>query len=197
MPKVVPELSPAKVRLLMNTPGLHAVGGVTGLFLQVKPGRTDPDVLPRSWILRATVPSGARRDIGLGSFPTVTLQRAREKARAMRNQIDDGLDPVDERRKAKTAARVEKSRSMTFAECAKAYEASHAHDLRPSNQRGIAFVRTGARHADHVDDLQHRKPSPGLRRRRPSVQAVRQRTIQGELTAGAGRVRSSPADDCG
>jgi integrase len=125
MPKIVKELSPVEVRRLMNKPGLHAVGGVTGLFLQVSPSRTDPNVLRRSWILRATVPSGARRDIGLGSFPTVTLAMARDRGREAHEQIRQGIDPVEDRRKAKTAARVEQARAMTFEECGKAYIAAH------------------------------------------------------------------------
>ncbi len=46
----------------LSQPGLHFVGGVAGLALQVK------TTAARSWILRATV-GGKRRDIGLGGFP--------------------------------------------------------------------------------------------------------------------------------
>jgi hypothetical protein len=30
-------------------------------------------------------------------------------------------------------------------------ETDHAHDLHPSHQRGVAFLRPGARHADYAD----------------------------------------------
>jgi hypothetical protein len=40
----------------------------------------------RSWVLRCSV-VGRRRDLGLGSYPTVTLAQARERARMIRDQI--------------------------------------------------------------------------------------------------------------
>ncbi|WP_409375232.1 Arm DNA-binding domain-containing protein [Delftia tsuruhatensis] len=45
----------------LREPGLHAVGGVSGLYLQVTSSGA------RSWILRATV-GGKRRDMGLGEI---------------------------------------------------------------------------------------------------------------------------------
>ena len=57
MPKIAPELSPARVRNLMARPGLHAVGGVAGLLLQVSRGQSGQ--LRRSWILRAVVGTSA------------------------------------------------------------------------------------------------------------------------------------------
>jgi Arm DNA-binding domain len=122
MPKFAKELSPVEVRRLMGKPGLHAVGGVTGLFLQVSRGRVNPDVLRRSWILRATV-GAKRRDIGLGSFPDVTLQRAREKARALRDQIGAGLDPVEERRKVRAALIAQQAAALSFREAARKFVA--------------------------------------------------------------------------
>jgi len=67
MPKKGIELSAIQVKRL-DKPGMHAVGGVAGLLLQVSKSGA------RSWILRATVGS-RRRDIGLGGFPDVTLAR--------------------------------------------------------------------------------------------------------------------------
>ena len=78
MPKVAAEMSALEVRNLANPSGkgnaLFAVGGVSGLYIQITPSGG------RSWILRTTV-GKARRDIGLGGFPTVTLSQARDKAR--------------------------------------------------------------------------------------------------------------------
>ena len=42
--------------------GLHFVGTVAGLALQVAKGGS------RSWVLRATI-AGKRRDVGLGGYP--------------------------------------------------------------------------------------------------------------------------------
>lgn len=49
------------------------------------------------WILRVQV-NGDRRDIGLGSFPVITLQKARAAALDIRRAYADGRDPVQERR---------------------------------------------------------------------------------------------------
>ena len=75
MPKKAKELTALAVKKLTK-PGLHAVGGVAGLLLQVTTTGA------RSWILRAMVGT-KRRDIGLGGYPDVTLAFARDKAREM------------------------------------------------------------------------------------------------------------------
>ena len=94
MPRIAKELGPLAVKAL-TTAGLHPVGGVAGLMLQVSPTGT------RSWLLRARVGS-KRREIGLGAFPGVTLALAREKAQATRDEIAKGVDPVAERAAART-----------------------------------------------------------------------------------------------
>ncbi|MCB4788221.1 integrase arm-type DNA-binding domain-containing protein [Delftia sp. Lp-1] len=91
----------------LREPGLHAVGGVSGLYLQVTSSGA------RSWILRATV-GGKRRDMGLGGFPDVTLAFARDKAREARSKIEQGLDPILERERALSLLRAEQAKSMTF-----------------------------------------------------------------------------------
>ncbi len=89
MPKVAKELTPLAVSKIRRT-GLHAVGGVSGLGLKVMPTGT------RAWVLRTTV-AGKRREFGLGSFPTVSLASARERARMTLDQIFTGIDPVSAR----------------------------------------------------------------------------------------------------
>ena len=88
---------------------MFSVGGVPGLHLQLTPKDG------RSWVLRAKV-GPARRDIGLGGFPAVTLAQARDKARDARNKIDQGIDPIEERKAAKAALAAAKRRGMTFAD---------------------------------------------------------------------------------
>ena len=112
MPKRIEELSALDVKRLAH-PGtgrrnaLHAVGGVAGLFLQITPTGG------KSWVLRATV-GAKRRDIGLGSFPSVTLALAREKAREAREKIETGRDPVEERKAAKAALAEAQRARLTF-----------------------------------------------------------------------------------
>ena len=71
-------------------PGRHGGGTIRGLLLVVQPGGS------RSWLLRYQT-GKRRRDMGLGSYPEVTLARAREKALEARRLIVEGRDPLAER----------------------------------------------------------------------------------------------------
>ena len=72
-------------------------GTVIGLTLQ--PTNTNGR---GNWNLRFVSPvTGKRRDMGLGVYPDVSLQEARVKASAARQQIARDLDPIEERRKDK------------------------------------------------------------------------------------------------
>jgi hypothetical protein len=51
----------------------------------------------RKWVLRYQR-KGKRRDLGLGSYPTITLAKARERALAARKLIAEGVDPIDKRK---------------------------------------------------------------------------------------------------
>jgi integrase len=115
--KKAKELAPITVSRLTK-PGLHFVGVVAGLALQVLPtgGRT--------WILRVTV-AGKRRDMGLGGYPDVTLSGAREAARVARAIIKDGRDPIAEARAAASALRASLAKDVTFEEAARSYLAAH------------------------------------------------------------------------
>src|SRR5690606_13507220 len=68
----------------------------------------------RSWILRVTV-DGKQKEIGLGSFPVVSLQRAREKAKEIRAQVSDGIDPLARRLQERAERRLAQERMVTFA----------------------------------------------------------------------------------
>ena len=123
MPIKTKELSATEVRRLSHsvskTTGkeynaLHSVGGVAGLLLQVTPTGA------KSWVYRIHI-TGKRRSIGLGGFPDVTLTQARDKARAMREKIAEGIDPVEERqaiRRERLAAQIS---TMTFADAMRDY----------------------------------------------------------------------------
>ena len=113
MPKIVPALTDIAVRNLKK-PGLHTVGGVTGLKLQVTASGA------RSWILRATI-AGKVRDIGLGSCSNITLKQARELAREMHQQIQQGNDPVHERRQKRSKLASERAKVKSFDQCAEEY----------------------------------------------------------------------------
>ena len=80
----------------LKTPGYHSVGGVPGLTLQVTATGA------RTWILRATVGS-RRREMGLGGYETLTLAKARDKARECHALIREGIDPVEAERAKRSA----------------------------------------------------------------------------------------------
>ncbi|MDO8269018.1 MAG: integrase arm-type DNA-binding domain-containing protein [Moraxellaceae bacterium] len=122
MPKKAIELSALAVSKLKEE-GRYAVGGVDGLQLNII-GQS------RVWILRVVVgyrtnASGKsvahRRDIGLGSYPAVSLAEAREAAREYRKKIRSGIDPVQDRQTVKAKIQLEAAKSKTFKECAEAY----------------------------------------------------------------------------
>lgn len=117
MPKKAKELSALEVNRL-TTPGMHAVGGVAGLYLQVT------DTGARTWILRATVGS-RRRDMGLGGFPDVTLAGAREAARGARLKIKEGIDPVEEAQAKRSALAASQASAISFGEAAAKFIAAH------------------------------------------------------------------------
>lgn len=113
MPKKAKELT-ALVVSRLNSPGHHAVGGVSGLYLYVN------EADGRSWVLRTTI-AGKRKHLGLGGYPSVTLAQARDKARAARELVIRGVDPIEERKVAANSLRTQQALRRTFEEVAKAY----------------------------------------------------------------------------
>lgn len=118
MPKLAKEMAALTVARLA-TPGLHFVGVVPGLGLQVTAAGA------RSWTLRVVI-GGKRRDMGLGGYPEVTLAHAREKARGARELIRQGIDPIAQQQAAASALRASMAEALTFKECAAAYIKAHA-----------------------------------------------------------------------
>lgn len=127
MPRRVRELSSVEVRRI-NKEGEHAVGGVSGLLLQVS------GTGGKSWILRTKVGT-RRRWIGLGGFPDVSLSKARELARDTKQKIREGIDPVAERKAAKNAIALQQARSMTFEQAARKKHAAIEDSFRNSKHR--------------------------------------------------------------
>ncbi len=90
-----------------SAPGRYGDGD--GLFLLV--GRTGS----KSWMVRVQK-DGKRRDIGVGSAAKVPLKLARERAALVRSQIEVGIDPVAERRKAAGVPTFRESAALVHAE---------------------------------------------------------------------------------
>ena len=117
MPKQAKEMKALEVQRLKQ-PGLHFVGTVPGLALQVTSSGA------RSWLLRVMV-GGKRREMGLGGYPAVTLAMAHEKGRNARELIRQGIDPILLANKAQSALKAEQAKALTFEQCAEAYIAAH------------------------------------------------------------------------
>ena len=52
------------------------------------------------WVLRLSV-SGKRREMGLGSWPDISIAEARERASVARKQLWEGIDPIEERQRVR------------------------------------------------------------------------------------------------
>jgi len=123
MPKLIKELGPRDLR---NIPqGIHFVGGVGGLTLQVRPPKHPGSRPPASWILRVNCGSN-RRNLGLGSYPEVSLAEARAKALELKTLCSKGIDPVNQRREARLQSDSARQQSRTFKQIAEEYLAAHA-----------------------------------------------------------------------
>lgn len=127
LPKKAHEMGALAVSRIKK-PGMHFVGGVAGLALQVLPtgGRT--------WILRAMI-GDRRRDMGLGGYPDVPLADAREAARKARAKIRDGLDPVDASRAAKSALKASAASATSFKAIAQGFIADNESAWRNGKHR--------------------------------------------------------------
>ncbi|MCH8867682.1 MAG: integrase arm-type DNA-binding domain-containing protein, partial [Proteobacteria bacterium] len=114
MPKTAPPLTATQVKALRKKPGIHNVGSVPGLLLQVsKSGAA-------SWILRATI-DGRVRQMGLGSCGKITLETARLLAHDAHAVIADGGDPIEQRRSEKRRKAAAVDRVITFKAAATRY----------------------------------------------------------------------------
>lgn len=115
-----------------------------GLYLVVKVGGS------KTWLLRVQA-AGRRRDIGLGTFPAVSLAEAREKAMQTRKQLLAGEDPVEAKRSAKRAV----AAIPTFRAAAETVHAERCGDWRNQKHRDhtlrtYAFPLIGDKRVDKV-----------------------------------------------
>ena len=104
-----------------SKPGYHSDGN--GLYLQVSPTGT------KSWILRYSLDRRAR-EMGLGPLTLVSLAEARQASLTARKLLREGVDPTEERARARQARQLHQARSVTFEMCAEAYIEAHAPGWR-------------------------------------------------------------------
>ncbi|EPO7864902.1 tyrosine-type recombinase/integrase [Pseudomonas aeruginosa] len=137
----------------LNTPGTYEDG--EGLRLVVKPtGR-------KSWVLRFQL-NGKRREMGLGSYPKISLKTARLEASSKRRQLIDGIDPLaarDAERAAQLEAlRLESAKKFTFETLAREYCETHGIAWSEKWRNGwlrklelYAFDQIGSLVADRIE----------------------------------------------
>src|SRR5215472_5106070 len=107
-----------------KTPGRYRDGMIKGLLLQVSSAGA------KSWVLRYER-HGRERMMGLGSAQDYNLKQARERARAARQLLGDGLDPLTAKHAARSAAKLDEARKLTFREAAGRF--FNQHEARWSN----------------------------------------------------------------
>ncbi|WP_413460088.1 tyrosine-type recombinase/integrase [Herbaspirillum huttiense] len=118
-------LTVLKINKLVNS-GLYLDG--KGLYLQV----SSPTA--KSWIYRFALNS-KRRDMGLGSYPDVSLAQAREDATRYRLMVKSGKDPIEQRKAERSLVS-----NLTFRDCAIQY--IELHKVEWSNRKHIAQWRS-------------------------------------------------------
>ena len=99
-----------------GVPGMTNDGD--GLYLKIGKGGG------ASWIFRYRQ-VGKLRDMGLGAYPAVSLADARTLAFEARRTIQQGGDPIGEKRTAAKAAKEEAGRATTFRELGELYVKAH------------------------------------------------------------------------
>ena len=116
MAKTINKLSPLAVAAKKEA-GYYGDG--LGLYLQVSKSGS------KSWIFRYKFAKQSH-EIGLGSVSDKNnLARAREKAKELKESLQNGKDPLETRRATKLADALDQANAMTFDQCAAAYIASH------------------------------------------------------------------------
>lgn len=116
------KLTAAKLNSTLE-PGRYHDGGNLGLFLRAEPNGA------KFWVQRITVKgkltkagTQARVELGLGSYPLVSLADARARATLTKSMAMQGGDPLEAKRKARDA--------LTFAQAVDRYLANKLAEFR-------------------------------------------------------------------
>lgn len=144
MPRLAKPLGALAVKNLRGE-GLHAVGGVSGLYLAISTSGA------RSWILRTKI-GNKRSDIGLGSYPSITLAAAHEKATATKEAIKQGIDPIADRKQRRSTI------EWTFQRCGDEYIKLHRNGWKSAKhaqqwENTLATYAYPIMGANHVRDI--------------------------------------------
>ena len=120
MAKIINQLKDLQVKRL-SKPGSYPDGG--GLYLQVRNSGA------KDWFYRYEV-GGKGRKRGLGPYPTISLELAREETLISSQLRKKGIDPIEYYKELELKKDLEKTKTTTFKECALAYIETHQHGWR-------------------------------------------------------------------
>ena len=118
----------AKKAERLKNPGRYRDGHIRGLYLQIGPTGG------KSWGLRFER-DGRERWLGLGPADTFSLKEARERARAARQLLIDGIDPIDHRKAQKAKLAAAKAKLLIFREATQRYFDQHEGKWRNPKHR--------------------------------------------------------------
>jgi integrase len=94
----------------------------------------DGKTVRKSWTFRYGL-DGKRHEMGLGSANTFSLPEARQRARTLRQQLVDGIDPLRAKEAARQARLAEAAKQVTFRRCAEMYLNLHQGGWSASHRR--------------------------------------------------------------
>jgi integrase len=148
MPTRAKELTPTQIKALKHPGGdlsvKVAVGGVSGLHIQIQPSGA------KSWVLRSRFGEWAerrnsdgeviergrkKREIGLGAYPDVLPGAAREKARDAKAKLEAGIDPIAERKAAQSKLLAAGRRGITVAVALDRFATEKVKEFRSEKYR--------------------------------------------------------------
>jgi integrase len=139
----------------ISEPGMWRDAGAEappGLYLQVTPrSERKGGGVSKSWLLRYKIGSPTPRHMGLGSYPTFGLADARDRARAKRQLIEDGIDPIQDRREKIDSLRAEDRQNITFKAAVAKYLKDHNETWRNSKHRQ-QWANTLSTYASRLND---------------------------------------------
>jgi integrase len=129
--QLVPKMAkPLTSREVATRPrGMYADGH--GLYLAVGDSS-------RSWIFRYKL-GDRRREMGLGAYPIVALQAARDAAIDLQRLIRTGIDPIDQKRTEGHRRELSAMKAISFAEAASAFIGANEHKWRDSKSWHSSF----------------------------------------------------------
>ena len=96
--------------------------GAKGLALRITPTGK------KSFVYRYWIQGRAKR-FTIGSYPAISLKKARDKAERLHEKVNDGIDPLKERE-----AKKQIPDEITFKELSESYDGIHLSTLRQTSQ---------------------------------------------------------------